>query len=112
MTFGARPFNFGGGVVFPFEGTLDEIYVYNRVLDDTEIAQLVLDTLTDIAPPVRSNLMPDTSQPLGTTSVDLTFEHRRERHLPLRHGAGHVVRRHGQRLQHHGEARPTAAPKR
>lgn len=72
LAFGARPF--GVGSVFPFEGTLDDVHIYNRVLDAAEIAQLVLDTLNDIAPPVRSSWMPDTSQPLGTTSVDLTLD--------------------------------------
>lgn len=74
LAFGARPVPFGNGTVFPFTGALDEIYLFSRVLDDTEIAQLVLDSLTDIAPPVRSNLAPADNPPLGTTTVDLTLD--------------------------------------
>lgn len=63
-----------GGPVFHFEGALDEIYVYNRAFTGTEIADLVLAELTDVFPPVRSNLAPTSSQPLGTTNVDLTLD--------------------------------------
>lgn len=60
-----------GGPVFHFSGALDHVAVYNRVLDDQEIAQAVLDTLTDNLPPEPTNLLPSGSLPSGTTLAQL-----------------------------------------
>lgn len=72
LGFGARPaLNSVGGPIFHFTGALDEVHLYNRALDGNEIAQLVLETLSDVVPPARSDLLPMANQPLGTTSVSL-----------------------------------------
>ena len=72
LGFGARPTSaLFGGPVFHFAGSLDEVYVYNRAFTDTEIADLVLDELTDVFPPNRSNPAPAASLPLGTTLATL-----------------------------------------
>ena len=75
LGFGGRPSPLvEGGPVFHFEGALDEIYLYNFALSDTDIADLVLDELTDIFPPVRSHLAPSFSLAAGTTAADLSLD--------------------------------------
>ena len=71
---GARPaMPFEGGPVFHFDGALDELYLYDRVLSATEIADLVLDSMTDLVPPERSALAPNSSLPAGTTEATLSL---------------------------------------
>lgn len=72
---GARPsVPIAGGPVFHFEGALDEVSIYNRVLSATELATLWLDTAGDFAPPLRSNPAPTSSLAAGTTAASLSLD--------------------------------------
>ena len=71
---GGRPSSLlQGGPVFHLAGALDEVTVYNRVLSDAEVAQQVSSTMSDLSPPLRSNLQPSTSLPAGTTVATLSL---------------------------------------
>ena len=57
---GARPTAAAsGGPTYFLEGAMDEVRVYSRTLDASEIQALFDESVTDILPPVRSNAVPD-----------------------------------------------------
>ena len=57
---GARPTAAAsGGPTYFFEGAMDEVRVYSRVLEGAEIQALFDDSVTDVAAPARSNGSPD-----------------------------------------------------
>lgn len=65
--------------VFHFAGALDEVLLFGRALDEAAVAELVLDSLTDVHPPVRSNLPPvqvvaAASNSRGGVGFDLTLD--------------------------------------
>lgn len=71
---GARPTALvGGGPVFHFWGGLDNVRIFDLPFPEFAIAELVLAEITDIVPPVRSNLAPTSSLPAGTTTATISL---------------------------------------
>ncbi len=69
---GARPAPAtAGGPTFFFSGGVDDVRLYDTALSAAEVADLFSTTVTDIAPPVRSQGMPASALASGTTSTTL-----------------------------------------
>jgi len=60
-----------GGPVFLFTGAIDDVRLYDVALSEPEIVTLVASTVSDAAAPFRSDPVPVSPLPAGTTSATL-----------------------------------------